>query len=175
MKLEFYNKKIESNSLPMVVDFWAPWCRPCKAMTPLLEEVAKEYSGKVDLWKINVDENPEIARTLGIMSIPTTIAYASGKMAFKKTGFLTKADIERMFQGLSEGKTPITSQISMLNRVLRLAAGTGLVFLGINFEKSIPLIILGAVLAFTAVYDRCPVYKAVSDWIKSHFSKKAAQ
>lgn len=171
MNLSEYNQKISSNPLPVVVDFWAPWCGPCKAMNPILTRVSAQHKGKVDLLKVNVDESPEIARALKVMGIPTTIGYASGAQVFRKTGFQPEAVIEKLFSDLAQGKTVSTPKVSNFDRILRLVSGGALIVLGAYRGPSILLIVLGALVAFTAVYDRCPIYRAISGKIKEAFQK----
>jgi thioredoxin 1 len=81
------------------VDFWAPWCGPCKAVAPVLEELAGEYAGKVAIAKVNVDEQPATAEAFGIMSIPTMILFKDGKPAGKVVGALPKASLRGFLDG----------------------------------------------------------------------------
>lgn len=67
------------NSMPVVVDFWAPWCGPCRIVSPTIEELAKEYEGKVTVGKMNVDENPQVSGEYGVMSIPTVMIFKNGQ------------------------------------------------------------------------------------------------
>ena len=78
---------------PVVVDFWAEWCGPCKMIGPSLEEIAKEMHGKVKITKLNIDENPEVAGKLGIRSIPTLMLFKDGKLASQKVGAAPKGEL----------------------------------------------------------------------------------
>jgi len=78
----------------MLVDFWAPWCGPCRMVSPIIEQLAKEYSGKVAFGKVNVDENQMISGSFGIQSIPTMMIFKGGKAVDVMIGALPKAQIE---------------------------------------------------------------------------------
>ena len=80
---------------PVVVDFWAPWCGPCKMIAPALEELAGELAGKVKIAKVNVDDNQEIAAQYGIRSIPTLMIFKGGKLAATKVGAGSKGDLSK--------------------------------------------------------------------------------
>ena len=84
---------------PVLVDFWAEWCGPCRAVAPVLEEVAGELKGKLKIVKLNVDENPETAAKYGIQSIPTLMIFKNGEMASRQIGAATKAKIVQWITG----------------------------------------------------------------------------
>ena len=89
------NFKSEVAKYPvMLVDFWAPWCGPCRMVSPIIEQLAKEYSGKVAFGKVNVDENQMISASFGIQSIPTMMIFKNGKAVDVMIGALPKAQIE---------------------------------------------------------------------------------
>jgi len=83
------------SEIPVLVDFWAPWCGPCKAMNPIMEELEQEYAGKVKLVKINVDENIDAPGRYSVMSIPTFIIMKDGKVAGSFVGARSKADMKK--------------------------------------------------------------------------------
>ncbi|HLL26279.1 MAG TPA: thioredoxin [Xanthobacteraceae bacterium] len=84
---------------PVLVDFWAEWCGPCRAVAPVLEEVAGELKGKLKIVKLNVDENPETAAKYGIQSIPTLLIFKNGEMASRQIGAAPKAKIVQWING----------------------------------------------------------------------------
>lgn len=89
-----FKEQVTENKLPVVVDFWAPWCGPCKMVSPIIEELAKEYEGKVVVGKMNVDEN-QTAGEFGVMSIPTVMIFKDGKPVKQMVGAQGKATYQK--------------------------------------------------------------------------------
>lgn len=97
--LVFTDQNFESEVLksekPVVVDFWAPWCGPCRIVSPTIEELAKEYEGKVKVGKLNVDDNPQTAQTYGVMSIPSVLIFANGQPVKTMVGAQPKENYKK--------------------------------------------------------------------------------
>jgi thioredoxin 1 len=90
-----FDSDVLKSSEPVVVDFWAEWCGPCRMIGPSLEEIASEMKGKVKIAKLNIDENPAVAEKLGIRSIPTLMMFKDGKLSAQKTGAAPKSELVR--------------------------------------------------------------------------------
>jgi thioredoxin 1 len=93
-----FDQEVIKSDLPTLVDFWAPWCGPCKAIGPVIDELADSYSGKVKITKMNVDENPETPGKFGIRAIPTLIFFKNGEVADQVTGAVGKTQLVAMLE-----------------------------------------------------------------------------
>lgn len=93
-----FEKEVLKSDLPVLVDFWASWCGPCLMAGPIIEELAKEYEGKIKVGKLNVDENPKIAEKYGILSIPTVIIFKEGKEIKRQVGFPGKQGYRKFLE-----------------------------------------------------------------------------
>lgn len=91
-----FEKEVKNSNIPVLLDFWAPWCGPCRMVGPIVEEIAKEYDGKIKVGKINVDEETALASAFNIASIPTLMVVKNGAVTNMAVGYRDKADIIAM-------------------------------------------------------------------------------
>jgi len=90
-----FEKEVIDSEIPALVDFWAPWCGPCQTIAPHVEELAKDYSGKLKVCKLNIDEAPEVATRYTIMSIPAVMLFKAGDVMSKRVGVMSKRELEK--------------------------------------------------------------------------------
>jgi thioredoxin 1 len=95
-----FDQEVLQSPVPVLIDFWAAWCVPCRMISPFIEQLAGEYAGKIKVGKVNVDEENELAGRHGIVSIPTLVVYKDGVVVNQKNGAAPKHDIEIMFKNI---------------------------------------------------------------------------
>ncbi len=93
-----WSSEVEQSSLPVLVDFWAPWCAPCRAIGPTIEALAAEFAGRVKVGKVNVDEQPELAERFGVSSIPTLVVMRGGRVVEQRVGALPKPALTSLLE-----------------------------------------------------------------------------
>jgi thioredoxin 1 len=99
-----FKQEVLSSGLPVLVDFWAPWCMPCNMLAPTIEAIAKKYAGKLKVCKVNVDEAPDAASALHIMSVPTVAIFSGGKLLGQSVGVVSQEVLENKIQTTYLGK-----------------------------------------------------------------------
>ena len=96
--MDNFEQEVLNSDVPVMIDFWATWCMPCKMLAPVIEELAEEANGAYKVGKIDVDRSPSLAAQFGVMSIPTVIVFKNGKAAEKSVGVVPKNQLEDMLK-----------------------------------------------------------------------------
>jgi thioredoxin 1 len=164
MEKSEFEQKISQTEKPLVVDFWAPWCAPCRATKPILENLSREFAGRVDLLQVNADDSHPLLEQYHVRGIPTVLAFRNGNEVGRIVGAQGETGFRQVFQSLAEGKE-VTISLAPFDRVLRLGAGAMLIIFGI-YARNWLVLGLGCLLIFLGVYDRCPVWKAIKGFFK---------
>lgn len=164
MNLTQFQQKVSSADKPIVVDFWAPWCMPCRVTKPILEKLAREYGDKVEFLPIDADVSRDVLEYFKVIGIPTVLTIRGGEVMGRVTGAQNETGYRSMFEALAEGRE-VKIPMSAFDRMLRLGAGALLVMVGISTSNWLVLGI-GGIVAFLGVYDRCPIWRALTGMLK---------
>ena len=164
MNIKEFQQKVSTAERPIVVDFWAPWCMPCKVTKPILELLAKEYANKVEFLPINSDDSRDVLEQFKVIGIPTVLTIRNGKVVGRVTGAQNESVFRAMFEALAEGKE-VKVPMSPFDRMFRLGAGALLVMYGVSSSNWLVLGI-GGIVAFLGIYDRCPIWRALTGMLK---------
>jgi thioredoxin 1 len=160
-----FEEQIKSSNLPVVIDFWAPWCAPCNSMKPALDKVMEEFQDQVQVIQVNTDEQYEVSQELNVSSIPTLVGFYQGKEIARRVGSMSQKDIHTFFIAVLKGE-PITG-IDARNRNLRLLAAAALFVLAFMNGLNWLVLILAIGMLIFALYDKLPFYEKLKEWVKS--------
>jgi thioredoxin 1 len=170
MNLPEFQQKISNADKPIVVDFWATWCMPCRVTKPILEKLAGEYAGKVDFLPIDADTSRDVLEHFQIIGIPTVLTFNGGTVVGRVTGAQNASAFRAVFEALATGQQ-VKIPMSTLDRTLRLGAGGLLVAVGISNGNWL-LAGIGGIVAFLGIYDRCPIWRAITTMIRSRMPRQ---
>ncbi len=172
MDKKTFVERVKTHPRPIVVDMWATWCNPCRAIEPDMRRLTQQYKDRVDVWKINVDEDKEIARLLGVRGIPTLIIFNSGKELGRIIGAQPPSVLGGMFEAALSGER-LQSGLSPQDRLLRLL--TCMALLAVSWTVKIPTVSIvctaGAlVILFLTLADSMPFWrnfqKRLVNWLR---------
>jgi thioredoxin len=164
MNISDFQQRVSSADKPVVVDFWAPWCVPCRMTKPILEKLAAEYGSRVTFLPVNANEARDVLEHFQITGIPTVLTMRDGVVVARVTGARNETSYRAMFETLANGGD-VPRAISPFDRTLRLGAGALLGLAG--FSTGIWILAgLGGLIAFLGLYDRCPIWRAITGMIR---------
>ncbi len=156
-----FKETLARTALPVVVEFWAPWCGPCRAMAPALGEAERTFEERVKLLRINADESAGLLDELGVLGIPTLLVYHNGRQLARRTGVQSPADLQTLFESAASGVAPRPTGVHPIDRALRLIASAALFALGLANGPSWVLLAAAGMVGFWAIHDRCPIWRAI--------------
>ncbi len=169
MNRKTFFDRLHQNPRPIVVEVWAPWCLPCRTISPALERLSQQYLGRVDLWKINADQEPELMQALGILAVPTLMVFREGREVMRLIGAQSQVELIVLFKTAMEGTPPEVVGLPGMERTLRLFVGLSLLILG-GLSSSLLLLFAGGIVLFSGIYDRCPLWRIIAPRLKQAFT-----
>jgi thioredoxin 1 len=167
-----FTERLKSHPRPVVVDVWATWCNPCRVIEPDLRRLSQQYKDRVDVWKVNVDEDKEIARALGVRGIPTLIIFNSGRELGRIVGAQPPSVLGSMFEAALVGER-IQSSLSPQDRLLRLITCMALLAVSWTVQNAVVSTIstvMALLILFLTLADSLPFWqnfqKRLANWFR---------
>lgn len=168
MSVPNFEERLSGATVPVVVDVWAPWCGPCRAMKPAIEKLGQEYEGRVDLLEVNADENSELVQKLKVFSLPTVLVFQGGEEKARRMGAQNEGALRSLFEAAEENRE--IPKLRGRDRLLRIAGAALLYGLAGEFEPAWLFQTGAVVLFFSAIHDRCPLFQG----LKGVFSRQGS-
>jgi len=172
-----FAERLKTHPRPVVVDVWATWCNPCHVIEPDMRRLTQQYKDRVDVWKVNVDEDKEIARALGVRGIPTLIIFKSGKELGRIVGAQPPSVLGGMFEAALTGER-LQSSLSPQDRLLRLITCMALLAVGWTVQNTIVsavCTVAALLILFLTLADSLPFWhtflKRAEDWLRQQFKR----
>ena len=177
MDKKTFTERLKTHPRPVVVDVWATWCNPCHVIEPDMRRLTQQYKDRVDVWKVNVDEDKEIARALGVRGIPTLIIFKSGKELGRIVGAQPPSVLGGMFEAALTGER-LQSSLSPQDRLLRLITCMALLAVGWTVQNTIVsavCTVAALLILFLTLADSLPFWhtflKRAEDWLRQQFKR----
>jgi thiol-disulfide isomerase/thioredoxin len=161
---------IAPQAIPTIVYVRASWCGPCRTMSPTIERVAADFAHRVQLVKVDAGAQPQLVQQLRVVAVPTVILWRDGRELCRNTGAQTEAMLRGLFEAAATGLEPPRPGLHPASRVLRIAASLALLVLGWLSGPSPVLLVAAGLLLFSAVHDRCPLWRALAPRLQALFA-----
>ena len=172
MDKKTFAERLKNHPRPVVVDVWATWCNPCRAIEPDMRKLTQQYKDRVDVWKVNVDEEKEVANALGVRGIPTLIIFNSGKELGRIVGAQPHSVLGGLFEAALTGER-IQSSLSPQDRLLRLLTSMALLAVSWTVQNGVVsavCTVAALLILFLTLADSLPGWhifqKRLLDWVR---------
>lgn len=159
MTLTDFEAAIADTERPTIIDLWAPWCGPCKAMKPSFDSLSEEYGDRARVLAVNADESPEVMQKLQVYAIPTVVVFRGGTEIARRKGMQSASDLRAMFEAVVQGGE--IPAMSSRTRILRIAVAIAAALFSLRMDPAWPMQLFAAGLFAFAIHDRCPILKAL--------------
>jgi len=163
MTLNDFQTAIADTEQSTIIDLWAPWCGPCKAMKPAFDALSDEYSGRARVLAVNADESPEVMQKLQVYAIPTVVVFRGGTEIARRKGMQSESDLRALFEAVVQGAE--IPAMSNRTRFLRIAVALAAFLFSFRLDPAWPMQIFAAAFFGFAIHDRCPIIRAVKSML----------